>query len=237
MPLLSLQNITTHYGKIRALKGISLEIEPGEIVCLIGANGAGKTTTLKTICGLLKPTQGKLFHKDEDITRLPAHKIVARGIALVPEGRQVFAKMTTQENLEMGAYTCRDPKQVKEQIENMYTLFPRLKERQRQLAGTLSGGSNKCWPSPAPWWPGRVCCCWMSLPWAWHPRCSKVSFKSILDVNQKGTTVLLVEQNTQIALDVASRGYVMQTGEISLAGTTKSLKSNEMVKKTYLGMS
>ncbi len=237
MPLLSLQNITTHYGKIRALNGISLEIEPGEIVCLIGANGAGKTTTLKTICGLLKPTQGKLFHKEEDITRLPAHKIVARGIALVPEGRQVFARMTTQENLEMGAYTCRDPRQVREQIENMYTLFPRLKERQRQLAGTLSGGEQQMLAIARALVarPGLLLLDEPSMGLA--PKMLESIFKSILDVNQKGTTVLLVEQNTQIALDVASRGYVMQTGEINLAGTTKSLKSNEMVKKTYLGMS
>jgi branched-chain amino acid transport system ATP-binding protein len=237
MPLLSLQNITTHYGKIRALKGISLEVEPGEIVCLIGANGAGKTTTLKTICGLLKPTQGKLFHKDEDITRLPAHKIVARGIALVPEGRQVFAKMTTQENLEMGAYTCRDVKQVKEQIENMYTLFPRLKERQRQLAGTLSGGEQQMLAIARALVarPGLLLLDEPSMGLA--PKVLENIFKSILDVNKQGTTVLLVEQNTQIALDIASRGYVMQTGEINLSGTTKSLKSNEMVKKTYLGMS
>jgi branched-chain amino acid transport system ATP-binding protein len=237
MPLLSLQNITTHYGKICALKGISLQIEPGEIVCLIGANGAGKTTTLKTICGLLKPTQGKLFHKDEDITRLPAHKIVARGIALVPEGRQVFAKMTTQENLEMGAYTCRDPKQVKEQIENMYTLFPRLKERQRQLAGTLSGGEQQMLAIARALVarPGLLLLDEPSMGLA--PKMLESIFKSVLDVNQKGTTVLLVEQNTQIALDIASRGYVMQTGEINLSGTTKALKSNEMVKKTYLGIS
>ncbi|MBN2257027.1 MAG: ABC transporter ATP-binding protein [Anaerolineaceae bacterium] len=237
MSLLSLQNIITHYGKIRALKGISLEVETGEIVCLIGANGAGKTTTLKTICGLLKPTQGKLIHKDEDITRLPAHKIVARGIALVPEGRQVFSRMTTHENLEMGGYTCRDTQAVKEQIDNMYILFPRLKERRRQLAGTLSGGEQQMLAIARALvaQPGLLLLDEPSMGLA--PKLLESIFTSILEINKRGTTVLLVEQNTQIALDVASRGYVMQTGEINLAGTTKSLKANDMVKKTYLGMS
>ncbi|MGA9397912.1 MAG: ABC transporter ATP-binding protein [Anaerolineaceae bacterium] len=236
MSLLSLQNITTHYGKIRALKGISLEIEPGEIVCLIGANGAGKTTTLKTICGLLKPTAGKLFHRGEEITRQPPHRIVARGIALVPEGRQVFARMTTQENLEMGAYTCRNPQQVKEQIENMYGLFPRLKERQRQLAGTLSGGEQQML---------AIARALMSQPrlllldepsMGLAPKLLESIFTTIQEINRQGTTVLLVEQNTLVSLEVAQRGYVLQTGEIVLADTARGLKSNDMVKRTYLGM-
>ncbi len=234
--LLSLRNVATSYGKIRALKGISLDVMPGEIVCLIGANGAGKTTTLKTICGLLKPNQGSIIFDGQDITTLPPHRIVGQGISLVPEGRQVFTRMTTQENLEMGAFTCRDKQRIKTTFEKMFTIFPRLKERRKQQAGTLSGGEQQML---------AIARALMSQPrlllldepsMGLAPKLLESIFTTIREINRQGTTVLLVEQNTLVSLDVAQRGYVLQTGEVVLTDTVRCLKSNSMVKRTYLGM-
>jgi branched-chain amino acid transport system ATP-binding protein len=236
MTLLSAQNIHTYYGKIRALDGISFEVKAGEIVCLIGSNGAGKTTMLKTICGLLKPAEGKIMFADEDLTRLPAHEIVRRGIALVPEGRQVFSKMSIRENLEMGAFTRKNRQAIEADIDKMFILFPRLKERTRQAAGTLSGGEQQML---------AIARALMAQPrlllldepsMGLSPILLESIFSTILEINQQGTTVLLVEQNTLATLEIAHRGYVIQTGRIVLSDTVENLKANDLVKKTYLGI-
>ena len=236
MTLLNAQNIHTYYGKIRALEGISLEVKAGEIVCLIGSNGAGKTTMLKTICGLIKPAEGRIMFAGEDLTRLPAHEIVRRGIALVPEGRQVFSKMSIRENLEMGAFTRKNRQAIEADIEKMYILFPRLKERTRQAAGTLSGGEQQML---------AIARALMAQPklllldepsMGLSPILLESIFATILEINRQGTTVLLVEQNTLATLEIANRGYVIQTGRIVLSDTVENLKANDLVKKTYLGI-
>jgi branched-chain amino acid transport system ATP-binding protein len=237
MSLLNVENIDTYYGKIRALDGVSLSVEPGEIVCLIGSNGAGKTTMLKTICGLLKPSRGKILFRDEDLVRLAPHEIVHRGIALVPEGRQVFSRMTTQENLTMGAFTRRDKPAIAADIEKMYLLFPRLKERRNQSAGTLSGGEQQML-AIARALMAKPCLLLLDEPsMGLSPILLESIFATIREINQQGTTVLLVEQNTLVTLEIAHRGYVIQTGRIVISSTASSLRKNQMVKKTYLGMS
>lgn len=236
MPLLEVNDINTYYGNIRALKGINLVVEEGEIVCLIGSNGAGKTTTLKTITGLLHPQSGSVCLKGEDITHQPTHAIVEMGIAMVPEGRQVFSKLTTRENLEMGAYSRKDKQAVLEDIEQMFALFPRLQERQNQPAGTLSGGEQQML---------AIARALMARPqlllldepsMGLAPILLENIFERIKEINKQGTTILLVEQNTQLALAVSQRGYVLQTGEICLEGSAQSLQNNELVKKSYLGI-
>ncbi len=236
MALLTVQDVHTSYGKIRALHGVSLVVEPGEIVCLIGANGAGKTTILKTICGLIKPSQGKILFAGEDLTRLPPHEIVRRGIALVPEGRQVFSRMTIQENLEMGAFTRTNRPAIAADIEKIYILFPRLKERRKQLSGTLSGGEQQML---------AIARAMMAQPrlllldepsMGLSPILLESIFATILEINRQGITVLLVEQNTFASLEIAHRGYVIQTGKIVFDDSAAGLKDNDMVKKTYLGI-
>ena len=236
MALLTVQDVHTSYGKIRALHGVSLVVEPGEIVCLIGANGAGKTTILKTICGLLKPSQGKILFAGEDLTHLPPHEIVRRGIALVPEGRQVFSRMTIQENLEMGAFTRMNRPAIAADIEKIYILFPRLKERRKQLSGTLSGGEQQML---------AIARAMMAQPrlllldepsMGLSPILLESIFATILEINRQGITVLLVEQNTFASLEIAHRGYVIQTGKIVFDDSAAGLKDNDMVKKTYLGI-
>lgn len=236
MALLTVQDVHTYYGKIRALHGVSMQVEPGEIVCLIGANGAGKTTMLKTICGLLKPSQGTILFAGEDLTRLPPHEIVRRGIALVPEGRQVFSRMSTQENLEMGAFTRKERPAIQADIEKVFVLFPRLKERRKQPAGTLSGGEQQML---------AIARAMMAQPrlmlldepsMGLSPILLESIFATILEINRQGTTVLLVEQNTFATLEIAHRGYVIQNGKIVFDDTAAGLKNNEMVKKTYLGI-
>lgn len=234
--ILRVEGVETLYGNIRALKGVSFEVRAGEIVCLIGANGAGKTTTLKTICGLLRPSVGNITFKGSDITQLPAHEIVKLGIAMVPEGRQVFAKMSVEENLQMGAYSRIDGEAVKVDIEQMFTLFPRLLERRTQLAGTLSGGEQQMLAI------ARALMAKPSLLLLDEPSMGLAPilleniFDKVREINRSGTTILLVEQNTMLALSVADYGYVMQTGEISLKDSVKNLKQNDLVKKTYLGI-
>lgn len=233
--LLQVDNLHVHYGAIHALQGISFHIEQGEIVTLIGANGAGKSTALKTICGLLRPTAGAVYFRGQDITRLPAHKIVSMGISQVPEGRRIFAPLTVRENLEMGAYTRSDKREIAESMERVFASFPRLKERLNQLGGTLSGGEQQMLAM------GRGL---MSRPelllldepsMGLAPILVEEIFRIIREINEQGTSILLVEQNAHMALSVANRGYVLETGRIVLEGTAAELRDNAQVRAAYLG--
>ncbi len=236
MPMLEVDNIHTYYGNIQALKGISLTVEEGEIVTLIGANGAGKTTTLRTICGLLKPRQGKVFLEGEDLTDYKAHEIVYKGVAMVPEGRGVFAKLTVSENLDLGAYSRSDRAGVAEDLEHVFTLFPRLKERRRQVAGTLSGGEQQMLATARAMMARPRLLLLDEPSMGLAPVLVEDVFDRVLEINREGTTILLVEQNANMALQFASRGYVLQTGEIVLSDTCEGLRQNSMVQKAYLGM-
>ncbi len=235
MALLEVNDIHTYYGAIHALKGISIQVEEGEIVTLIGANGAGKSTTLNTICGIMHPRQGSIHLEGESIHELPAHEIVFRGVSQSPEGRRVFARLTVTENLEMGAFTRNDKDGVKADMERVFELFPRLKERHKQVSGTLSGGEQQMLSI------GRAM---MANPrlllldepsMGLAPILVEAIFDTVREINESGTTILLVEQNALMAFSVASRGYVMQTGEIVLQDTAEALQENEMVQKAYLG--
>ncbi len=235
MALLDVENLHVYYGQIHALKGISLRVEPGEIVTLIGANGAGKSTTLKTISGLLRPRQGRVALFGEDLAALPAHEIVDKGVVQVPEGRRIFGQLAVHENLMMGAYTRTDRDGIEGDLERVFVLFPRLKERRNQVAGTLSGGEQQMLAI------GRAL---MSRPkvllldepsMGLAPVLVEQIFETVTGINKEGTTVLLVEQNAYMALQVAHRGYVLQTGEIALSGSAKDLQANEEVRKAYLG--
>lgn len=236
MAMLELNNVHTYYGNIHALKGISLTVEEGEIVTLIGANGAGKTTTLRTITGLLTPREGSITYEGENITGIPAHKLVYKNMAMVPEGRGVFAKLTVQENLEMGAYSRDDKKGIEADFERVFDLFPRLKERRKQVAGTLSGGEQQMLAT------GRAMLANPRLLMLDEPSMGLAPvlvdavFEAIVEINKEGTTILLVEQNALMALSIANRGYVLQTGQIVLHDEAAALKENEMVQKAYLGM-
>ena len=232
--ILKVDNINVYYGAIHAIKGVSFHVDRGEVVTLIGANGAGKSTTLQTISGLLRSRTGSVEFLGENISRLPPHKIVERGLAQVPEGRRIFLQMTVQENLEMGAYT-RGGSGVDEDLEKVFAQFPRLKERRRQVAGTLSGGEQQMLAI------GRAL---MSSPkllmldepsMGLAPILVEQIFDIIRRLHENGTTILLVEQNAQMALSVADRAYVMETGSISLSGTGKELAESDQVKKAYLG--
>ena len=236
MPMLEVDNIHTYYGNIQALKGISLTVEEGEIVTLIGANGAGKSTTLWTIAGLLKPRQGKVFLEGEDLAGYKAHEIVYKGVALVPEGRRIFAKLTVAENLDMGAYHRSDRAGIAEDLERAFTLFPRLKERRSQVAGTLSGGEQQML-STARALMARPRLMLLDEPsMGLAPVLVENFFETIQEINRDGTTILLVEQNAHMALQVAQRGYVLETGAIVLSDTADGLRQNPMVQKAYLGM-
>lgn len=236
MSILNVENIHTYYGHIHALKGVSLRIEPGEIVTLIGSNGAGKTTTLRTISGLLKPLEGKIYYEGEDIGKYKPHEIVYKGISMVPEGRGIFARLNITENLEMGAYSRSNKQEQAQDMERVFTLFPRLKERRHQVAGTLSGGEQQMLAT------GRAL---MARPrvllmdepsMGLAPILVESIFDTIQKINQEGTTILLVEQNALMALSIANRGYVLQTGEIVLTDDAANLQKNEMVQKAYLGI-
>lgn len=236
MAMLEVNNIHTYYGNIHALKGISLTVEEGEIVTLIGANGAGKTTTLRTISGLLTPREGSVSYLGNDITGVPAHELVYRKMAMVPEGRGVFAKLTVLENLEMGAYSRNDKNGIANDLERVFALFPRLKERRKQVAGTLSGGEQQMLAT------GRAMMAKPRLLMLDEPSMGLAPvlvdavFDAIVEINKEGTTILLVEQNALMALSIASRGYVLQTGQIVIHDDAAALKQNEMVQKAYLGM-
>ena len=233
--MLKVNDIDVYYGAIHALKKMSLEVEQGSIVTLIGANGAGKTTTLKTISGILRPRSGSVFFKDIDISKVAPEKIVGMGISQVPEGRRVFASMSVLENLEMGAYLRKDKKEIADDMDNVFARFPRLKERRKQMAGTLSGGEQQMLAI------GRAL---MARPqlllmdepsMGLAPLLVKEIFAIIKDINERGTTILLVEQNAHMALSIADKAYVIETGEIVLQGSAEQLLKSEDVKKAYLG--
>jgi branched-chain amino acid transport system ATP-binding protein len=236
MPMLEVHDVHAYYGNIHALRGISITVDEGEIVTLIGANGAGKSTTLKTICGLLKPRQGKVVLEGEDLAPFPAHAIVYKGVAMVPEGRGVFSRLTVSENLDMGAFHRSDKEGIQEEFERVFTLFPRLKERRSQVAGTLSGGEQQMLATARALM-ARPRLLLMDEPsMGLAPVLVESVFETVQEINKEGTTILLVEQNAHMALQVASRGYVLQTGEIVLKDTADGLRSNSMVQKAYLGM-
>ncbi len=235
MAMLEIKNIEVYYGMIQAIKGISFEVNQGEVIALIGANGAGKTTILHTITGLLSPKSGSVIFEGKDITKVPAHKIVSLGMAHVPEGRRVFAELTVYENLKMGAYTRKDKNEIEQTLQMVYERFPRLKERKNQLAGTLSGGEQQMLAM------GRAL---MSHPkiivmdepsMGLSPILVNQIFEIIEEVSKSGTTVLLVEQNAKKALAIADRAYVLETGKIVLEGDAKKLMNDDSIKKAYLG--
>ena len=235
MAMLEIKDLKVSYGMIQAIKGISFEVNKGEVIALIGANGAGKTTILHTITGLLNADSGSVTYEGKDITRMPGHKIVSMGIAHVPEGRRVFANMTVLQNLKLGAYTGKDKAEIAETLEMVYTRFPRLKERKNQLAGTLSGGEQQMLAM------GRAL---MSHPqiilmdepsMGLSPMFVNEIFDIIEEVSKSGTTVLLVEQNAKKALSIADRAYVLETGNIVLDGKASELLDNDSIKKAYLG--
>lgn len=236
MALLEVNNVHAYYGNIHALKGISLTVEKGEIVSLIGGNGAGKTTTLRTISGLLKPRTGSVTLADIDLTQYAAHELVSKGIAMVPEGRGVFARLTVAENLKMGAFHRSDKEGIVRDLEQMYTLFPRLRERQTQVAGTLSGGEQQMLATARAMMSKPSLLLMDEPSMGLAPVLVETIFDIIEKINKEGTTILLVEQNAHMALQVAHRGYVLQTGEIVLSNTAKELQKDPTVQKAYLGI-
>ena len=235
MAMLEVKNLEVYYGVIQAIKGISFEVNEGEVIALIGANGAGKTTTLQTITGMLQPKAGEIIFEGKDISKIPGHKIVSMGMAHVPEGRRVFAELSVYENLKLGAYTRKDKKEIEETLARVYKSFPRLEERKHQLAGTLSGGEQQMLAM------GRAL---MSHPkiilmdepsMGLSPIFVNEIFDIIKSVSASGTTVLLVEQNAKKALSIADRAYVLETGKIVLSGKASDLLNNDSIKKAYLG--
>ena len=233
--MLQIKNLNTYYGYIHALKGIDMEVEQGEIVSLIGSNGAGKTTTLSSIAGLVPPSEGTITFEGKNITNTAPHKLVQMGISLSPEGREVFPALTVEENLRLGAYTKKNKANIKESFDRVYELFPRLKERVSQYAGTLSGGEQQMLAI------GRAL---MSQPklllldepsLGLAPNLVTMIFKLIVDINKQGTTILLIEQNANMALSISNRAYVLETGNITIQGDAKELAGDPRVKEAYLG--
>jgi branched-chain amino acid transport system ATP-binding protein len=236
MAMLEVENIHSYYGNIHALKGVSLTVDEGEIVTLIGGNGAGKTTTLRTITGIMKSLEGFVRLEGEDLAPFKPHEIVFKGVAMVPEGRHVFGRLTVAENLDMGAYTRNNKKETEADLDRIFQLFPRLKERRTQVAGTLSGGEQQMLAT------GRAL---MAKPrillmdepsMGLAPVLVELIFDTIQQINKEGVTILLVEQNALMALAIAHRGYVLQTGEIVLSDTAENLRKNATVQKAYLGL-
>ena len=236
MPMLEVENIHAYYGNIHALKGLSLVVEKGEIVTLIGANGAGKTTTLRAISGLLKPREGHVRLEGEDLAPYKTHEIVYKGMAMVPEGRHIFATLTVAENLEMGSYSRKNGAEITADLERVFTLFPRLKERRSQVGGTLSGGEQQMLATARALMAHPRLLLMDEPSMGLAPVLVESIFDTIKEINKEGTTILLVEQNALMALTVASRGYVLQTGEIILHDTAEALRTNEVVRKAYLGI-
>jgi branched-chain amino acid transport system ATP-binding protein len=236
MALLEIRELHTYYGNIHALKGISLSVAEGEIVTLIGTNGAGKTTTLHSISGLVRPRTGEILFDGADVTHVPAHEIVPLGIIQVPEGRRMFARLTVEENLRMGGFILKSRSQVQDGVDRAYAMFPRLKERRNQVSGTLSGGEQQMLAM------GRAL---MAQPrillldepsMGLAPTLVEQIFATIQRIHKEGTSILLVEQNAHMALEVADRGYILQTGEIVLADTSANLRGNDEVRRAYLGI-
>jgi branched-chain amino acid transport system ATP-binding protein len=235
MAMLEINNLEVYYGVIQAIKGISFNVNKGEVIALIGANGAGKTTTLQTITGMIQPSAGEIIFNGKDITKIPGHKIVSMGMAHVPEGRRVFAQLSVYENLKLGAYTRKDKAEIAASLERVYKSFPRLQERRNQLAGTLSGGEQQMLAM------GRAL---MSKPsiilmdepsMGLSPIFVEEIFNIIREISSEGTTVLLVEQNAKKALEIANRAYVLETGKIVLSGDAHELMNDDSIKKAYLG--
>jgi branched-chain amino acid transport system ATP-binding protein len=236
MALLELQDVHSYYGNIHALKGISLTVDKGEIVTLIGSNGAGKSTTLRTISGIIQPRQGEVRLEGQRIDHVPAHKVVERGVLQSPEGRRIFPRLTVRENLEMGAFTRDDRSGIDADLERVFSLFPRLRERTSQKGGTLSGGEQQMLAIGRALM-GRPRVLLLDEPsMGLAPVLVEQIFDIIKEINSQGTTILLVEQNALMALGIAHRGYVLQTGKIVLADTAQRLGENEMVQKAYLGI-
>ena len=235
MAMLEVKDLEVYYGMIQAIKGISFEVNHGEVIALIGANGAGKTTTLHTITGLLSPKKGSVLFEGQDITKVPAHKIVSMGMAHVPEGRRVFSQLSVYENLKLGAYTRKDKSNIDKELQSIYERFPRLAERKNQLAGTLSGGEQQMLAM------GRALMSKPSIVLMDEPSMglSPILVNEIFDIiesiSKSGTTVLLVEQNAKKALSIADRAYVLETGKVVLEGDAKDLLENDSIKKAYLG--
>jgi branched-chain amino acid transport system ATP-binding protein len=234
-PVLQVQDIHSYYGAIEALKGISIEVYEGEIVTLIGSNGAGKTTTLRSISGIVPPRTGRIIYQGRDITGLPGHKVASMGVAHSPEGRRIFPRMTVLENLEMGAFTRRDAAAIRADIDRVYDMFPRLKERAKQKAGTMSGGEQQMLAM------GRALMAQPTVLLLDEPSLGLAPvivdkiYEIIREINEQGVTILLVEQNANYALDVSARGYVLETGTVALTDKSASLRTDERVKAAYLG--
>ena len=236
MALLELHDIDAFYGRVQALRGVTLSVDRGEIVALIGSNGAGKTTTLRTISGLVKPARGKILFNGEDITPMPPSRVVAAGISQAPEGRRLFPRMTVRDNLMMGAYARRDRDGISQDLERVHTLFPRIKERTSQLAGTLSGGEQQM-VAVARALMARPKILMLDEPsLGLAPILQELIFSTVVEINAQGTPVLLVEQNANKALEIANRGYVLETGSIVKQGSGRELLESEDVQKAYLGM-
>jgi len=235
-PLLEVRNLVVNYGVITALQGVSLSVQQGAIVTLIGANGAGKTTTLRAISGLLKARSGEVFHRGQNITNLAAHRVVELGIAHVPEGRMVFANLTVMENLRMGAYRVKDKAAIRRELDYVFNVFPRLKEREKQIAGTLSGGEQQMLAIGRALMSQPRCLMLDEPSLGIAPLLVQKIFEKIVEINRdQGITILLVEQNANLALEISSYGYVLETGRILLHGSSASLRENPQVRSAYLG--
>jgi len=234
-PLLEFRDVDTYYGELHVLKKVNYEIRAGEIVCLLGGNASGKSTTMKTVLGIVRPARGSVFFKGEPVNAVSTSERVRRGIAPVPEARRLFPKMTVYENLQMGAYTREDSAAIEQDLERVYGLFPRVKERRNQLAGTLSGGEQQMVAIGRALMARPTLVCMDEPSMGLSPLLVEQVFDIIQEINRQGTTIFVVEQNANMALSIASRGYVLQTGQVVLSGTAKSLRENEMIKSAYLG--
>ena len=233
--MLEFRGVNTYYGELHVLKDVNYEIKKGEIVCLLGGNASGKSTTMKAVLGIVRPKSGEIFYEGQPITALPTADRVMRGIAPVPEARRLFPRMTVLENLEMGAYTRRDRENLNDDLERVYSLFPRVKERRQQLAGTLSGGEQQMVAIGRALMARPRLICMDEPSMGLSPAFVDQVFEIIQAINKQGTTIFVVEQNAAMALSIADRGYVLQTGEVVLSGTAKSLLENQMIQQAYLG--
>jgi branched-chain amino acid transport system ATP-binding protein len=234
-PLLEFRDVDTYYGELHVLKKVNYEIRAGEIVCLLGGNASGKSTTMKTVLGIVRPARGSVFFKGEPVNAVSTSERVRRGIAPVPEARRLFPKMTVYENLQMGAFTREDSAAIEQDLERVYGLFPRVKERRNQLAGTLSGGEQQMVAIGRALMARPTLVCMDEPSMGLSPLLVEQVFDIIQEINRQGTTIFVVEQNANMALSIATRGYVLQTGQVVLSGTAKSLRENEMIKSAYLG--